>query len=75
MAGIILAGGKGKRLGGKKKALYSLAGKPMLEHVITRLDPLFDRLILVTNTPELYSDFPGMVVTDIQSWPWPLERH
>ena len=72
MAGIILAGGKGKRLGGMDKALRGLDGKSLLERVIERIQPLFSRLILVTNTPELYSSFPGKVVTDLQAHRGPL---
>jgi molybdopterin-guanine dinucleotide biosynthesis protein A len=72
MAGIILAGGKGKRLGGSGKALRQLAGKPLLEWVRERLAPLFPEIILVTNTPESYSFFPGRVVTDLHPHRGPL---
>ncbi|HHW54780.1 MAG: molybdenum cofactor guanylyltransferase [bacterium] len=72
MAGIILAGGKGKRFGGSNKAFRELAGKPLLEWVRERLAPLFPEIILVTNTPELYSSFPGRVVTDLHPHRGPL---
>ena len=65
VAGIILAGGKGKRLGVTNKALYSLDGKALLDHVTASLNLVFNRLVLVTNTPDLYPDFPGAVVKDI----------
>jgi len=57
MAGIILAGGTSKRMGGVRKALQLLAGKTLLDRVVERLKPLFDELILVTNDPSLYSAF------------------
>jgi len=72
VAGIILAGGKGKRLGVTNKALYSLDGKALLEHVTASLNPVFNRLVLVTNTPDLYPDFPGAVVKDIHYGHGPL---
>lgn len=72
MAGIILAGGKGKRLGGMDKALRELGDKSLLERVVERIQPLFSQLILVTNTPELYSSFPGKVVTDLHAYRGPL---
>jgi len=72
VAGIILAGGKGKRFGGSQKALRELAGKPLLEWVRERLAPIFPEIILVTNTPELYSFFPGRVVTDLHPHLGPL---
>ena len=38
-AGLILAGGLSRRMGGGDKALLPLAGKPMLAHVIAALEP------------------------------------
>ena len=72
MAGIILAGGTSKRMGGVRKALQVLAGKTLLDRVVERLKPLFDELILVTNDPSLYSAFPGRVVTDTHPGKGPL---
>lgn len=72
MAGIILAGGKGERLGGARKALQPLGGKTLLDWVLLKLQPLFTDLILVTNSPELYPAFPGRVVTDIHPHRGPL---
>ncbi len=36
---VILAGGRGTRMGGADKALLSLAGRPMIAHLIDRLVP------------------------------------
>ncbi len=39
LAGVILAGGRSTRMGGKLKALVELNGRPLLQHVIDRLQP------------------------------------
>ncbi|MEM2428359.1 MAG: NTP transferase domain-containing protein, partial [Candidatus Bathyarchaeia archaeon] len=44
--GIILAGGYSRRFG-TVKALIPLNGKPMIVHVVERLKPLVDELIVV----------------------------
>lgn len=47
VAGAILCGGRSSRLG-TDKALAGLAGKPLLQHVIERLEPQLDQLVLGT---------------------------
>jgi molybdopterin-guanine dinucleotide biosynthesis protein A len=49
VAGVILAGGQSRRMGGGDKGLLDLAGKPMLAHVIERLAPQVDRLAINAN--------------------------
>ena len=49
IAGLILAGGQGRRLGGADKALLPLAGKPLLDHVLARLRPQLGALALSAN--------------------------
>lgn len=48
-AGLILAGGRGQRLGGADKALLALAGRPLLAHVIDRLAPQVGHLAVNAN--------------------------
>lgn len=47
--GVILAGGEGRRMGGADKALMPLAGRPLLEHVVDRLEPQVARLAISAN--------------------------
>jgi molybdopterin-guanine dinucleotide biosynthesis protein A len=49
VTGIILAGGQGRRMGTLDKGLQLLHGKPMVEHVIERLQPQVDALIINAN--------------------------
>lgn len=39
VVGVVLAGGRGSRMGGVDKALVPLGGRPMIAHVIGRLGP------------------------------------
>lgn len=43
---IILAGGQGKRLGHKEKALIYIKGKPIIEHAIESLEGVVDEIIV-----------------------------
>ncbi len=43
---IILAGGRGRRLGHKEKALIPINGKPIIEHTIEVLEGVVDEIIV-----------------------------
>lgn len=47
--GVILAGGQATRMGGGDKGLLTLGGKPLLRHVIERLEPQVAALALNAN--------------------------
>lgn len=47
--GLILAGGQGRRFGGKNKALITWRGQPLIQHVATRLGPQVRRLFISAN--------------------------
>jgi len=46
LAGVILAGGRARRMGGRDKALLPLGGRPLLQHVIDRMAPQVADLVL-----------------------------
>jgi len=46
LAGVILAGGRSRRMGGAPKALLPLGDRPLLQHVIDRVGPQVDELLL-----------------------------
>lgn len=73
-AGIILAGGLGRRMGGGDKPLLTIGGKTMLAHVIERLRTQVDKSMLNANgDPARFSAFGLPVVPDpLPDFPGPL---
>lgn len=49
VTGIVLAGGLGRRMGGVDKGLEPLHGKPMIAHVIARLAPQVEEIVVNAN--------------------------
>jgi molybdopterin-guanine dinucleotide biosynthesis protein A len=65
ITGLILAGGRGTRMGQVQKGLQLLHGKPMLNHVLRRLQPQVGEIIINANQDlELYSAYGHPVVSD-----------
>jgi len=65
VSGIVLAGGRGRRMGGVDKGLQPLHGKPMIEHVLARLAPQVDEIVINANQNlERYRAFGHSVVSD-----------
>ena len=64
--GVLLAGGQARRMGGGDKCLRHLAGKPILAHVIERIRPQVDDLVLNANgDADRFGDFGLKVVPDV----------
>jgi molybdenum cofactor guanylyltransferase len=64
-AGIILAGGRARRMGGGDKALLPLGGRPLLAHVIDRAEPQLTRLALSANgDPARFAQFGLEMLSD-----------
>lgn len=49
IAGCVLAGGRGSRLGGLDKGLVELAGRPLVAHVVARFAPQVQVLAISAN--------------------------
>lgn len=47
--GVILAGGEGQRMGGVDKAFVQLADRPLIAHVLDRLEPQVERVLISAN--------------------------
>lgn len=65
VTGVILAGGRAERMGGRDKGLLSLAGEPLVAHGIRRLRPQVAELLISANRhQELYSALGCQVISD-----------
>ncbi|HEV2509175.1 molybdenum cofactor guanylyltransferase MobA [Bosea sp. (in: a-proteobacteria)] len=63
--GLLLAGGLARRMGGGDKPLRTIAGRTILAHVIERLRPQCDELLLNANgDPARFADYGLPVVAD-----------
>lgn len=74
ITGIVLAGGQGRRMGGVDKGLQLLNGRPMIAHVIERLAPQVEDIVINANqNREAYAAFGYPVVPDaIEGYAGPL---
>lgn len=65
IVGVLLAGGRARRMGGGDKCLLPLAGRHLLDHVIERLRPQVSELVLNANgDPTRFADFDLPVAAD-----------
>ncbi len=87
VAGVILAGGRSRRMGGGDKALLPLAGRPMIAHVIERLRPQTAALAVITNgstsdfaafgvavAADVYGDYAGPLAGILTGMRWAREH-
>ncbi|MCH6582608.1 MAG: molybdenum cofactor guanylyltransferase [Proteobacteria bacterium] len=66
ITGVVLAGGRGKRMGGVDKGLVDLHGRPMVMHVIDTLHPQVGRIIINANrNVDKYEALGYEVISDI----------
>lgn len=66
IAGLILAGGEGRRLGGVDKALVLLNGRSLLSHVAERFEPQVEAVALSANGD------PGRFASALAGRGWPV---
>ncbi|WP_404379204.1 molybdenum cofactor guanylyltransferase MobA [Caenispirillum salinarum] len=74
VAGLVLAGGLSRRMGGGDKTLLLLDGRPMLLHVLDRVAPQVGPLAINANgDPDRFAPFGRPVVPDeLEGFPGPL---
>lgn len=88
IAGVLLAGGRGRRMGGADKALLPLAGRPLIAHAAGRLAPQVAALIVNANgdparfaflglpvVADESADFPGPLAGLLAALDWLARRH
>ena len=73
-AGVILAGGRSRRMGGGDKCLQPLGGEYLISHVITRARSQVDALAINANgDPGRFADFGLPVIQDgVEGFAGPL---
>ena len=62
VTGVIQAGGRSTRMGGEPKALLELGGRRIIDRVVDAIGAVLSDLLVVTNTPEVYT-FLGLPMT------------
>ncbi|MEC9454134.1 MAG: molybdenum cofactor guanylyltransferase MobA [Pseudomonadota bacterium] len=66
IAGVLLAGGLARRMGGGDKCLRPLAGKPILSHVLERVRPQVGPLLLNVNSDQShFQDYKLPMAADV----------
>lgn len=72
--GVILAGGQGNRMGGQDKGLLVLQGQPLYQHVLRKLRPQVNIVLISANRNiDRYQASGCQVVTDsMPDYPGPL---
>ena len=66
IAGVLLAGGLSRRMGGGDKSLRPLAGTPILGHVLARVRPQVGPLVLnVNGDPARFEEFGLPMAVDV----------
>jgi molybdenum cofactor guanylyltransferase len=74
ITGLVLAGGRGSRMGGADKGLQLLQGQPLVAHALARLTPQVGGVLINANRNlEAYAAFGWPVCTDaLPDHPGPL---
>jgi molybdopterin-guanine dinucleotide biosynthesis protein A len=64
VAGVILAGGRNSRMGGRDKAFLRVNGETVFARTLDVLRRCFAEVLVVSNTPEKYAEYGVDVVAD-----------
>lgn len=66
LTGMVLAGGEGRRMGGRDKGLEPFAGLPLVGHVVKRLEGRVAELLINANrNADAYRFFADRVIADL----------
>ncbi len=65
VSGVVLAGGKSRRMGGAPKALLSFGDRPLIQYIVETLESVLSDCLVVTNSPELYAFLGRPMVGDV----------
>ena len=87
VAGVLLAGGLARRMGGGDKGLALLGGRPLLDRIIERIRPQVSELIINANgdaarfaeyglpvVPDVIGDFAGPLAGVLTGLEWAAEN-
>lgn len=73
IAGMVLAGGQGRRMGGVDKAMLPLQGRPLIAHTLARFAPQVGPLAISANgDPARFDEFGLPVLRDTYADQGPL---
>ena len=64
VAGVILAGGRNSRMGGRDKAFLRVGGETVFTRTLAVLRRCFAHVVVVSNTPHKYADYAVEVTRD-----------
>ena len=65
ITGVVLAGGRSRRMGGQDKGLLSVAGQPLAVHAVRRLSPQVSAVLINANRNfPAYEAFQCQVISD-----------
>lgn len=70
-SGIILAGGKSRRMG-ESKAFLEFRGKPLIRYPLDILASMCSEVLIVTKEPEQYGGLGARVITDLHADSGPM---
>ncbi|MDF2399943.1 molybdenum cofactor guanylyltransferase MobA [Aeromonas sp. 5HA1] len=64
VSAVILAGGRATRMGGEDKGWVALAGRPLIDHVLARLCPQVDEVLINANRSQTRYQALATVISD-----------
>ena len=64
VAGVVLAGGRASRMGGRDKAFAAVEGEPIAVRAVRIFRSLFAQVLVSTNRPERFAGLDVQTVTD-----------